>query len=64
MEGGGNRVVMVVPSKQLVVFRHGKSSPDWDQAYLVNRLLRKQPGPAPTAGAPCRTLPTRRSDWV
>ena len=41
MEGGGNRVVMVVPSKQLVVFRHGKSSPDWDQAYLVNRLLRK-----------------------
>jgi CubicO group peptidase (beta-lactamase class C family) len=40
MEGGGYRTIFVVPSAQLVVFRHGKTAENWDNAYLVNRMLR------------------------
>ena len=41
MEGGGNRTVFIVPSKQLVILRHGQQVPDWDNAALVNAVLRK-----------------------
>jgi CubicO group peptidase (beta-lactamase class C family) len=51
MEGGGNRVVLVVPSQQLVIFRHGRTSADWDQAYLVNRVLRSLGGAKSDTGA-------------
>jgi len=40
MEGGGNRTVFIVPSKQLVIFRHGQQVSDWDNARLVNMVLR------------------------
>lgn len=40
MEGGGFRVVYIVPSEELVIFRHGPGVPDWDGAYLVNTALR------------------------
>jgi CubicO group peptidase (beta-lactamase class C family) len=40
MEGGGNRVILAVPSRQLMVMRLGEQDPEWDQAYLVNLLLR------------------------
>lgn len=40
MEGGGNRTVFIVPSKQLVIFRHGQQVSDWDNARLVNTVLR------------------------
>jgi CubicO group peptidase (beta-lactamase class C family) len=39
MEGGGYRTVYVVPSAQLVVFRHGTLAENWDHAYIVNHLL-------------------------
>ena len=39
MEGGGFRVVYMVPSEALVIFRHGSSVPDWDASYLVNTAL-------------------------
>lgn len=39
MEGGGFRVVYMVPSADLVIFRHGPGVPDWDGAYLVNRAI-------------------------
>jgi CubicO group peptidase (beta-lactamase class C family) len=50
MEGGGNRTIFIVPSKQLVILRHGQQVPDWDNAALVNAVLRKypaKPGPSP-----------------
>jgi CubicO group peptidase (beta-lactamase class C family) len=40
MEGGGFRVIYMVPSEQLVIFRHGQAVEDWDHAHLVNVLLR------------------------
>lgn len=40
MEGGGWRIVHIVPSAELVIFRHGPSHPDWDMAFLVNTALR------------------------
>jgi CubicO group peptidase (beta-lactamase class C family) len=40
MEGGGFRVIYVVPSQNLVIMRHGASSPTWDGAALVNTALR------------------------
>jgi CubicO group peptidase (beta-lactamase class C family) len=40
MEGGGFRAIYMVPSRHLVIFRHGPSVPDWDGAYLVNTVLR------------------------
>lgn len=36
LEGGGNRVVFIVPSRRLVIVRLGKQVKDWDQAPLVN----------------------------
>jgi CubicO group peptidase (beta-lactamase class C family) len=43
MEGGGFRVIYIVPSAQLVIFRHGPTVNDWDHAYLVNSILRRLP---------------------
>jgi CubicO group peptidase (beta-lactamase class C family) len=43
MEGGGYRVVYMVPSQRLVIFRHGPGVADWDNAYLVNAVLRALP---------------------
>jgi CubicO group peptidase (beta-lactamase class C family) len=40
MEGGGFRIIHMVPSEELVIFRHGPGVPDWDGAYLVNAALR------------------------
>ena len=40
MEGGGFRVVYAVPSRDLVIFRHGIFVDDWDNAFLVNAALR------------------------
>ncbi len=41
MEGGGFRVVFMVPSEDLMILRLGNSQhPDWDHAYLVNAYLR------------------------
>ena len=40
MEGGGFRAIYMVPSRHLVIFRHGPGVPDWDSAYLVNTVLR------------------------
>lgn len=40
MEGGGFRIIHMVPSEQLVIFRHGPGVPDWDGAWLVNTALR------------------------
>lgn len=40
MEGGGNRTIWAVPSKQLMVMRLGEQDPNWDHAFLVNTLLR------------------------
>ena len=42
MQGGGYRTVYIVPSKQLVILRHGKEVPDWDNAALVNAVLRRK----------------------
>ena len=42
MEGGGFRTMFIVPSKQLVILRHGQQVPDWDNAALVNAVLRKR----------------------
>jgi CubicO group peptidase (beta-lactamase class C family) len=40
MEGGGNRMVYAIPSAQLVIFRHGETTADWDNAFLVNTVIR------------------------
>ena len=40
MEGGGFRVVYMVPSEDLVIFRHGVGVPNWDGSFLVNAALR------------------------
>jgi len=40
LEGGGNRVIWFVPSRQLVVVRMGLQDENWDNAYLVNTVLR------------------------
>jgi CubicO group peptidase (beta-lactamase class C family) len=40
MEGGGNRVIWAVPSKQLMIMRLGEQVEGWDQSYLPNLLLR------------------------
>ena len=40
MEGGGFRTIFIVPSQQLVIFRHGQQAADWDHAALVNTVLR------------------------
>ena len=47
MEGGGFRIVHMVPSEQLVIMRHGPSDPDWDGAFLVNTALRALHKPKP-----------------
>lgn len=39
MEGGGFRTIFIVPSKDLVIFRHGQDVPNWDHSYLVNAVL-------------------------
>ncbi len=39
MEGGGFRIIHMVPSQDLVIYRHGVSVPDWDASYLVNTAL-------------------------
>ncbi|TXS91912.1 serine hydrolase [Parahaliea maris] len=39
MEGGGFRIVHMVPSQDLVIYRHGVSVPDWDASYLVNTAM-------------------------
>ncbi len=44
MEGGGFRVIYMVPSEQLVIFRHGPTVENWDHAFLVNSILRGLPG--------------------
>ena len=43
MEGGGFRVIYMVPSEQLVIFRHGQTVDNWDHAFLVNSILRGLP---------------------
>jgi CubicO group peptidase (beta-lactamase class C family) len=41
MEGGGFRTVFMVPSRELVIFRHGEQqAAGWDHAFLVNTVLR------------------------
>lgn len=40
MEGGGFRTVFVVPSRNLVIHRHGPGDPGWDNAALVNIIIR------------------------
>ncbi len=40
MEGGGFRIIHMVPSEGLVIMRHGPGVPNWDGAYLVNTALR------------------------
>lgn len=40
MEGGGYRVLYIVPSKDLVILRLGYSSKTWDHAFLVNTAIR------------------------
>ncbi len=40
MEGGGFRIIHMVPSEQLVIVRHGPADPKWDGAFLVNTALR------------------------
>lgn len=40
MEGGGYRTIFIVPSAELMIFRHGQSDPNWDHAFLVNAVLR------------------------
>ncbi|WP_439534221.1 serine hydrolase domain-containing protein [Polymorphobacter sp.] len=40
MEGGGFRIVHIVPSADLVIMRHGRADPAWDMAFLVNTALR------------------------
>ncbi len=40
MEGGGFRAVWMVPSHDLIIFRHGPGVPNWDHAYLVNTAIR------------------------
>ena len=40
MEGGGFRAVYAVPSRKLVIFRHGAFVQDWDAAFLVNTAIR------------------------
>jgi hypothetical protein len=40
LEGGGFRMMFVVPSRQLVILRHGQQVADWDSAFLVNTVLR------------------------
>lgn len=40
MEGGGNRELYIVPSKDLVILRLGYADPKWDNAYLVNTAIR------------------------
>ncbi|MCS6948107.1 MAG: beta-lactamase family protein [Steroidobacteraceae bacterium] len=40
MEGGGGRTVWAVPSRELVIVRLGRASPNWDASYLPNTLLR------------------------
>jgi CubicO group peptidase (beta-lactamase class C family) len=39
MEGGGFRVIYVVPSRKLVILRLGEHDDDWDHAYLVNTII-------------------------
>ncbi|MDX2145039.1 MAG: serine hydrolase [Rhodospirillaceae bacterium] len=40
MEGGGFRTIWMVPSRDLIIFRHGPGVPNWDNAYLVNAAIR------------------------
>lgn len=40
MEGGGFRTVFIVPSRGIVIFRHGQQTAGWDHAYLVNAVLK------------------------
>jgi len=40
MEGGGFRIVHMVPSQDLVIFRHGGFVDNWDTAFLTNTALR------------------------
>jgi hypothetical protein len=41
MEGGGFRTIFIVPSRKLVILRHGQQVADWDNAALVNAVLRR-----------------------
>jgi CubicO group peptidase (beta-lactamase class C family) len=40
MEGGGNRVIWVSPSKDLAVIRLGTQVKGWDNSYLMNTVIR------------------------
>lgn len=40
MEGGGFRAIYIVPSLDLVIFRHGETVNNWDSAFLVNAAIR------------------------
>jgi CubicO group peptidase (beta-lactamase class C family) len=40
MEGGGFRTIFLVPSRELMIFRHGQDAAGWDHAFLVNALLK------------------------
>ncbi len=40
MEGGGFRTVFIVPSFGLVIHRHGPADSGWDNAALVNIIIR------------------------
>jgi len=44
MEGGGFRVVYMVPSEDLIIFRHGVGVSNWDGSFLVNTALRSLGG--------------------
>ena len=48
-EGGGYRTMYIIPSADMVILRLGKSDPDWDAAYLPNRLVE---GILPVNGTP------------
>lgn len=40
MEGGGYRELYIVPSRKLVILRLGTQSKGWDNAFLVNTVIR------------------------
>ncbi|MSO98281.1 MAG: class C beta-lactamase-related serine hydrolase [Rhodospirillaceae bacterium] len=40
MEGGGNRMVWIIPSKELTIVRLGTSSKTWDSAAIPNAVMR------------------------
>lgn len=40
MEGGGFKVIHMVPSEELIIIRHGPFVDNWDGSFLVNTALR------------------------